>query len=112
MLKKCNSVKLRVLHLVRDPRAVCDSLWRKPIRYGKRYKPIWKRSFTEIGWDNPIRNSILWLERNFLIEKISKGLDYHLLKYEDFCDSPDQELKKINKKFGKTYTIIVLVKEK
>lgn len=100
-LKKCSGINLSIIHLVRDPRAVCDSLWRKPIRFDKEYRPITERSIREIILDNPIRNSILWVERNYLIEKISENCNHYLMKYENFCENPDRELKNTSKNLNR-----------
>jgi len=88
-LSESPGIDVRVLHLVRDPRAIAYSWWKRPIHEGKQNTPVTKRSYESLRFENPIRSSVIWLIWNHIIKsKWMNNKNYHLLKYEDFCSNP------------------------
>jgi hypothetical protein len=83
ILSRLPTIRLHVLHLVRDPRAVAFSWTRK-------------RDRPEIHWRDekmPIEgyatSSTRWLIQNSLSERLSAFADsYHRVRYEDFVAAP------------------------
>ena len=95
-LSKIPDIDIRVLHLVRDPRAVAYS-WKKrtkrdPANVGNP-KTMAKRSY--------INSIIRWRLENRYIEYLGKKQKaYHLLKYEDFIVDPFDTLKQALNEMG------------
>jgi hypothetical protein len=87
ILARLPSIRLHVLHLVRDPRAVAFSWTRK-------------RDRPEIHWREekmPIEgyatSSTRWLIQNSLSERLAAFADsYHRVRYEDFVAAPSTSL--------------------
>jgi hypothetical protein len=84
------SVDLRVLHLVRDPRAVAYSWLRKrlhPDPESPEYMPL----------RGPAASSLRWVARNLATEALwrrsPKG--YLLLRYEDFVATPQKSIGRV-----------------
>lgn len=88
-LSESPGIDVRVLHLVRDPRAIAHSWWKRPIREDKQNTPITKRSYESLRFENPIRSSLIWAFWNYVIEK-NWSKKYYRLKYEKFCSSPEE----------------------
>lgn len=89
VLREFLQVDLRVLHLVRDPRAVAYS-WRR-----KRHNPASGRPFGRIS---PARSAILWNVWNVLAERMKVGaqsVPYLRIRYEDFTACPRETLWRI-----------------
>jgi len=81
----------RVLHIVRDPRAVAYSWW---------FRPKSTTNQTNAGImarHNPARSTIGWLGRNTAIERAKKrsGAEILTLTYEDFVGSYDNAISSI-----------------
>ena len=87
--------KGRVLHIVRDPRAVLYS---------------WKKFTTAPGNDylDSIINCFDSMEKAILYKKIYREKRYSLLKYEDLVSNPDLVLRNLCKKFKLKYNPIML----
>lgn len=91
-------VDVKILHLIRDPRAVAYS-WRH------RAKPRGFSTQSELmERHNPVRSTAAWLARNHLIEVGARqlGLAYQRLRYEDFAAAPTQSISAILEGFGLT----------
>lgn len=74
-------IDLRIIHLVRDPRATAFS-WSTP-KYDKGKNKMMRAQ-------GKVRASLQWLLYNYLIGKILRntGTPYLLIRYEDWVDDP------------------------
>jgi len=98
LLQNVPGIRLYVLHLVRDPRAVAYS-------WASRRKPQLDRGegiddlMTSRG---PIESSLIWNEWNLAIEQVwrRKPERYMLLRYEDFVEKPRTHVEKILRSLG------------
>lgn len=89
ILTQSPGVEVKVLHLIRDPRAVVYSWWKRPLENKSRNPGLADMTFTDFKFMNPIRWGVIWTEWNYLIRRIWGGKkNYHFIKYEDFCQSP------------------------
>lgn len=79
-LDRMSGFDLRLVHLVRDPRA-CTYSWMKR----RKHQPFGRMK--SIG---PVGNSVQWVQRNLAIRAAWKRRDdaYRLVRYEDFVDEP------------------------
>ena len=83
-LQMVSSVDLYVVHLVRDPRAVAYSWWRRkklqPDPENPEYTPQ----------DSPVKTSLRWMARNLGAEAFRWRFPkkYMMLRYEDFVAEP------------------------
>ena len=86
-------IELRVVHVVRDPRAVSYS-W--SVRK-KRQPASGKKSSRFMTAHNPIESSMLWSASNNLVERIwgNNANRYMLLRYEDFVERPKHAIERI-----------------
>lgn len=83
---------VKVLHLVRDPRAVVYSWWRRPL-HDKEKDPGMIDMLANFRFRNPVRWGGVWTEWNYILQKNwGGGENYHMLRYEDFCQSPREAL--------------------
>ncbi|MGB0370595.1 MAG: sulfotransferase [Opitutales bacterium] len=80
---------MKILHIVRDPRATAHS-WQR-----KRKRP-------EIHWENkdmptfnPVTSSLHWCAANRLMETFKKDIPeaYHLMRYEDLVQDPQSAIR-------------------
>jgi len=89
VLREVLQADFRVVHLVRDPRAVAHS-WRR-----KRYNPATDAQFGRI----PLKKSaLLWDVWNVMVERTSSGpsaVPYLRVRYEDFTSRPVETLRQI-----------------
>lgn len=99
LLNKLTTIDLCIVHITRDPRAVAYSWWNRPLHENKINKSIKTRSIETIRFENPIRSSIIWLLWNYIISRYSEDENYIHVKYEDLCDNPEKEVKKILNNF-------------
>lgn len=82
------TLDVKVLHLVRDPRAVAFS-WKKKWLYDdSRSDPIFMKQF------GAVRSTVIWNFFNYYSLKLAYlfGSRYRLLKYEDFTRTPEKTL--------------------
>ncbi len=91
-------IDLRVVHLIRDSRAVAFSCRRK------KHAPeiYWKNEFMPVY--NPLYIALLWNANNFLAGRLrsSNGRRALLVRYEDLVKSPLEELGRITALTGET----------
>lgn len=82
LLAGANGVRLRTVHLVRDPRAVAHSWTRRRVRMDAGTA----RSMKTFG---PSRSAAQWLFWNFLARLLRRAsTDFVTVRYEDFVRSP------------------------
>jgi hypothetical protein len=93
LLAQVPGIELRVIHLVRDPRAVAHSWGRSPVPGpdGRAIMPHW----------GPGKASLLWLGVNAMTNRLVHeiALPYTRIRYEDLVRDTDRVLMKI-KTFG------------
>jgi len=84
MLAQVPSLRLHVVHLVRDPRAVAHS-WSRPIVPDPDGR-------SSIGRFGAVKSALLWMIINIALEWTARRLDlpYLRIRYEDLVACPDQ----------------------
>lgn len=94
-LKLLPQVDLRLLHLVRDPRAVAHS-WKRIRPIPDPDEDLRVPTFSSLG------SAFRWLGRNFSARAVARqiGSRYALLRYEDFVRQPGSELAKTLRDLG------------
>ncbi len=89
LLNHIEKFDVRILHLVRDPRDVAYSWWRRPKKLtlsGDRRMPRFL----------PVKSATFWFEWNYLIQRTWKNSpNYLLIRYEDFLRNPKNTLNEI-----------------
>lgn len=83
LIATLTDVDLRVVHLIRDPRATAYSWARR-----KQKDPALKLDLGRLG---PAASSLYWLRRNAVIEGLLRrrlGDRYRRVRYEDFVSNP------------------------
>jgi hypothetical protein len=79
---------VKVLHLIRDPRAVVYSWLKRPL-HDKERDPGLLDTLTNFQFRNPVRWGLVWTEWNYLLQSIwGDSENYCMVRYEDFCQSP------------------------
>jgi len=88
VLDQTPEIDLKVLHLVRDPRAVVYSWLKRPL-HDKEREPGLLDTLTNFRFRNPLRWGVVWTEWNYLLQSIwGDSENYCMVRYEDFCRSP------------------------
>lgn len=105
VLDRTPELEVKVLHLVRDPRAVVYSWWRRPLK-DKEKEPGMLDILSNFRYRrNPVRWGLVWTEWNYLLQQIWGGTEnYFLLRYEDFCQSPRDTLRQALVELGVEYS--------
>jgi hypothetical protein len=98
-------IDLRVLHLVRDPRAAAYS-WAKK----KRQPDSAEREF--MHQKTPAQSAVLWDAWNAAIETLWRRSNYLCLRYEDFIADPRRSFEEILKLAGEEDARLPLVGER
>jgi hypothetical protein len=90
LLELLPSLDLRVVHLVRDPRAAAYS-WQRTKLERRGPDPIYMPRYS------PFKSSLLWTTWNLAIEALwNRGPDrYVRLRYEDLVDRPRESLQRV-----------------
>jgi hypothetical protein len=79
------TIDLRVVHIVRDPRATA-------------YSHLRRHSF---GYGEAFRLSLWWLRSNIAIEKLAgAGIPYARIRYEDLVEDPAESLDQVRDALG------------
>jgi hypothetical protein len=88
------SIDLKVLHLVRDSRAVAYSLCER-----RKFDPASGRTWGGHGLARTIAG---WTATNALVDALgrSRSVPYLRLEYEDFCADPDRALRRVASLLG------------
>ena len=95
IVNKLKDIDLRLVHLVRDSRAVAYS-WKK-----KRYRPEKYPEKELMATKNSIRSAFSWNLRNCMCHALNCVNDnYAILRYEDFAISPGENISKIISQLG------------
>jgi hypothetical protein len=86
LLGACTDVDLRVVHLVRDPRAVAHS-WATPKPLTPEPGAPMLRTFS------PVSSSTIWMTWNQVVERlVSRVAPVHRVRYEDLVARPAETL--------------------
>lgn len=93
-LRWADQLDLKVLHLVRDSRAVAYS-WSKSVRRpevttGEQYMPRW----------SPLTVCALWTVQNFAFDRLARQASVTRLRYEDFTAEPGPALRDLRRLVG------------
>lgn len=91
LISRTQGLDVRLVHLVRDPRATAYSWWKR----AKLTSP--DQNAVRMGRHHPIVSSLFWNVRNYLYRLLWKGQKdrYLPLKYEDFVASPRAQVAEI-----------------
>jgi len=94
LLTQVSSLDLRVIHLVRDPRAVMHSWRRHPV-----LDPDGRSSMPRFG---VAKSAVLWLVMNLAVEWVARqlALPYVRVQYEDLAQDPYGTLRRLQSEFG------------
>ena len=89
-LVKSNLFNIKVLHLVKDPRAFAYSMTKRILN---------NRDYQYKAYRFTVQKTFSWLIHNYLISKIAQNylndLDYLLINYEKLASEPQNTLKEI-----------------
>lgn len=97
LLGNVSGIDMRVVHLVRDPRAVAYSWMRKKGQFDRGAEQDMHRS-------GPVMSSLLWSIWNSTAEALWRPSPerYLLLRYEDFVRDPSAAVRRIRAWLGET----------
>jgi hypothetical protein len=90
ILSLLNNINVYYIHLIRDPRAVAFS-WKKEVQRKDTQEDITMEQYSI--WQSTIK----WIWGNYVTSLLRKKNKYLFIRYEDFCESPEETLNKILK---------------
>lgn len=94
LLSELAILDLKIVHVVRDPRAVAFSWARSKVR------PEIKDKVEEMPKYSYIKSGIWWFGANLVSEIVSKKVENsYLLKYENFVENPEKEIGRLLERF-------------
>lgn len=88
-LSMLEEVELKIIHLVRDPRAVVNSLSKL------KRKPEIRDREVYLDKAGTLKGSLMWNVANYAASKLKQEGSYALIRYEDFASSPGATLARI-----------------
>lgn len=93
LLRELEDIRIFLLHLVRDSRAVAFSWLRR--KYHPAIRDYMKRH-------HPYTSTRLWVRFNWGVHRLQEvfSFPYYRLRYEDFVRAPNRELAKIEETFN------------
>lgn len=94
ILKTMSSIDLRILHLVRDSRAVAFSLTRKKYRPESTDKPLYLKQ------SGPYESAMRWMAFNLVLLRFQRSDKYIRVRYQDFVTKPGEWIGRISKVAG------------
>ena len=85
LLGQLRDFEVYIIHLVRDPRAVAYSWWKRPKQIALH------KASEHMPRINPLVSSAIWLEWNYILQRIwRRSPRYLFLRYEDFAARPQK----------------------
>lgn len=97
LLSRVPGVRLHVIHLVRDSRAVAFSWTRRK----RRSEVHSDQDAVFMGTFSPSRSAVKWLYRNLAASGLKYVADsYCLVRYEDFVADPPQAINEVRRTMG------------
>lgn len=95
LLSEISGIDLRIVHLVRDSRAVAYSWRRKKRNLEVKDKIVYMRTL------HPATSALMWAVSNTLTELLaSRAKYYSRLKYEELVAQPEETIKKVLGRLG------------
>jgi hypothetical protein len=89
VLEMSDHIDISVIHIVRDPKSVAHSWWKRPLDDKSKDTGILSRNISEILSNNPVRVSLFWLVWNYVLNNMYRtSSKYTIIKFSEFCDDP------------------------
>jgi len=107
LLKRVPDVDVRVLHLVRDSRAVAYSWQRRQKR-----EPAVRGGGARMPRHSWLRSALAWNTENRYTQRFASGLPYAVLRHEDFARRPRPELDRALSALGLEADLSLLDRER
>ncbi len=93
LLSMCDFIDLKIIHILREPKAVAYA-WQK-----KKVRPEFTNKIEYMPQFSVVRSSVDWIVQNMLIYNLGRKnkRNYFKLLYEDFVKNPKREIRNILK---------------